>query len=193
LEVNAQTTVEIPPKGAAGGSEPRNGAERGSRAQLSQLALQLHAREVYCREIERALVTAHGKIRGQAFRIAELHAELGQRQIDTPQRQIDTPEPQIDRPEPHAHKLQPSQTPVQSPSVAPVQHDDLRRIRGIGPRFAQRLAALGVTSFDTIADWSAADVARIAKQLGVTPERLTRDWIKQARALKKPQRRKRVR
>jgi predicted flap endonuclease-1-like 5' DNA nuclease len=153
LEVNAQTTVEIPPSQSARTAGESDAAEISARQQLARLAIQMHAREVYCQEIERALVAAAGRVRGQAFRIAELESELQQ-----------------------------TGTALAARSE---QRDDLRRIRGIGPRFAARLAELGVSSFEIVANWSAADVARIAEQLGIRRERITRDsWMKQARALR---------
>jgi predicted flap endonuclease-1-like 5' DNA nuclease len=153
LEVNAQTTVEIPPRGSAPTAAESDAAEISARQQLARLAIQTHAREVYCQEIERALVAAAGRVRGQAFRIAELEYELQ-----------------------HAGTALVSRTE---------QRDDLQRIRGIGPRFAARLAELGVTSFEIVASWSAADVTSMAEQLGIRRERITRDsWMKQARSLR---------
>jgi NADH-quinone oxidoreductase subunit E len=62
---------------------------------------------------------------------------------------------------------------------------DLRRIKGIGPKFAQALAAAGLVDAALIADWSDADIARAASLVGVRPERIVRDdWIGQARALR---------
>ena len=174
LDVNGQATIEIPPPGAAPAAGSGKPSEQTLREKLAQLALQVHAREVYCREIERALVSASGRVRGQAFRIAELEAELLQ----------------------FRSRFLPSDTEVtiELPARRARPTDDLRKIRGVGPRFAARLAALGVTSFETIANWSASDVTNVAKQLGVKRERLTEDsWVKQARALRKPRRRRKAR
>ena len=62
--------------------------------------------------------------------------------------------------------------------------DDLTRIKGLGPKLATLLRALGIARFDQIAGWSEADVARIDAQLGAFQGRIVRDaWIEQARYL----------
>jgi predicted flap endonuclease-1-like 5' DNA nuclease len=64
--------------------------------------------------------------------------------------------------------------------------DDLKLIAGIGKRLEQRLNENGIRTFAKIAAFSSADVARVAKQLGVSPERIAREgWVRQARKLKK--------
>jgi NADH-quinone oxidoreductase subunit E len=73
-------------------------------------------------------------------------------------------------------------SPSPSPGRRPIE---LRRIKGIGPKFAQALAAAGIVDAAVIADWSEADVARAASLVGVRPERIERDdWVGQARALR---------
>lgn len=62
--------------------------------------------------------------------------------------------------------------------------DDLSRIKGLGPKLRARLGELGVTRFDQIAAWSAADLAAIDAQLGTFAGRPAKDnWIEQARLL----------
>jgi len=176
LDVDSTTTVEIAPTGSAPESEAAESgdAEASARDKLTRLALQMHAREVYCHEIERALIAATGRVRGQAFRIAELELELREANSGRPESAADSPRPA-------ARPARP---------VAPAPMDDLRQIRGIGPRFAARLAELGVTTFETLANWNAADITNMAQQLGVRRERITQDsWVKQARALRTPARR----
>lgn len=59
--------------------------------------------------------------------------------------------------------------------------EDLKRIRGIGPAFEQKLQAVGVTSYAQIAAWTASDIERIAGDLGILPARIARDgWIARA-------------
>ena len=55
--------------------------------------------------------------------------------------------------------------------------DDLRRLKGVGPRFAEALAALGFVRFDQIAGLSATEVERLDDQLGAFRGRLTRDRV----------------
>lgn len=62
--------------------------------------------------------------------------------------------------------------------------DDLTRIKGVGPKLADQLRSLGITSFAEIAEWSEADIARIDPQLGRFEGRIARDnWVEQARYL----------
>lgn len=133
-----------------------------------RFARQMYAREVYVQEVQRALAVARGRLRGQAFRLAELEEELRQQPA-----------------------LRSSQRRSKAPAAAlaakrksAIVRDDLQRIRGIGPRLAERLHQLGVASFESVAGWKAQDVERVARKLGVTPERIERaGWVKQARAL----------
>lgn len=62
--------------------------------------------------------------------------------------------------------------------------DDLRRVRGIGPRFESSLLAHGIESWAQIAAWTDADVDAMAKAIGATPERIRREgWVASARRL----------
>ena len=71
-------------------------------------------------------------------------------------------------------------------SAAPAasQSDDLRRIKGVGPKLVTLLSDQGVTSFAQIAAWDDADIDRIDTQLGRFQGRIRRDdWVSQARLL----------
>ena len=57
------------------------------------------------------------------------------------------------------------------------QSDDLTEITGIGPTYADRLAANGVTSFTALA---AADAGELADRINVAESRVT-DWVSQAK------------
>jgi predicted flap endonuclease-1-like 5' DNA nuclease len=62
--------------------------------------------------------------------------------------------------------------------------DDLRKIKGLGPKLVTLLAAQGVTRFDQIAAWNEADIDRIDVQLGTFAGRIRRDnWVEQAKYL----------
>ncbi len=68
---------------------------------------------------------------------------------------------------------------IAEPASGPA--DDLRRIKGLGPKLAALLDDLGVTRFDQIAAWSDADIAEIDAHLGQFAGRITRDaWVEQA-------------
>ena len=86
----------------------------------------------------------------------------------------------------------PAPDPVPVPTAAPApaisaavgEPDDLKRIKGLGPKLATLLAGLGVTRFDQIAAWSDTDIAAIDAHLGQFAGRIVRDnWVEQARLL----------
>ena len=54
--------------------------------------------------------------------------------------------------------------------------DDLTEIKGIGPKYAERLADLGITSFETLA---AADPEAVSNSLDARAR--VEDWIAQAK------------
>ncbi|MDF3853353.1 hypothetical protein [Paracoccus pantotrophus] len=62
--------------------------------------------------------------------------------------------------------------------------DDLKRIKGIGPKISDWLNAQGVTRYDQIAAWDAATVADFAQRLGRMGGRIEADdWVGQAKLL----------
>ncbi|MBL8074385.1 MAG: hypothetical protein JNL29_08435, partial [Nitrospira sp.] len=69
----------------------------------------------------------------------------------------------------------PNSPPKSSKSL---QGDDLKKIEGIGPVFAETLQKLGTRTFIQIARWKPEDVEKIAKKLATDPERIKREnWI----------------
>lgn len=77
--------------------------------------------------------------------------------------------------------------PAPEPATVPTptgQADDLRRIKGIGPKLATLLQQLGVTSYAQIAGWTDADIDALDAKLGAFAGRPRRDnWVEQARLL----------
>ncbi len=73
--------------------------------------------------------------------------------------------------------------------IAPVptqdgKGDDLKLIRGIGPKLETTLKEMGFTSFDQIAKWNDAEVAWVDENLPGFKGRASRDdWVEQAKAL----------
>lgn len=64
--------------------------------------------------------------------------------------------------------------------------DDLKRIKGIGPKLEKLCNSLGVKRWDQIAAWKAADVKEVDGHLGSFTGRIKRDeWVKQAKLLAK--------
>ena len=63
------------------------------------------------------------------------------------------------------------------------QRDDLKRISGIGPKNEDALNALGIFTFQQIADWTPANVDWVEDYMSF-PGRIEReDWIGQAKLL----------
>ena len=56
-------------------------------------------------------------------------------------------------------------------------HDDLCAIKGIGPKFADALHALGFHRFEQLAGLSPTEIERLDPQLGAFRGRITRDRI----------------
>ncbi len=72
-------------------------------------------------------------------------------------------------------------TPLETVGVDPL---DLRQLKGVGVKFADRLAAAGITRMDQIAGWSSADVEVIDGQMGEFRGRIAGDrLVEQARML----------
>jgi len=64
------------------------------------------------------------------------------------------------------------------------QADDLKRIKGIGPKMEQLCNNLGFYHFDQIAGWSAKEVAWVDANLEGFKGRVSRDnWVEQAKLL----------
>lgn len=62
--------------------------------------------------------------------------------------------------------------------------DDLRKIKGVGPKLVTLLASLGITRFSQVAAWTDEDINRIDAQLGTFAGRVRRDnWVEQAKFL----------
>lgn len=64
------------------------------------------------------------------------------------------------------------------------QADDLKQIRGVGPKLETMLHGMGFFHFDQIATWSAAELAWVDQHLTGFKGRASRDnWVAQARTL----------
>jgi predicted flap endonuclease-1-like 5' DNA nuclease len=61
--------------------------------------------------------------------------------------------------------------------------DDLKRIRGIGVLLERRLNAMGVTTYEQIANWTAEDVGTVNTKLEFQGRIERENWIEQARIL----------
>jgi predicted flap endonuclease-1-like 5' DNA nuclease len=63
------------------------------------------------------------------------------------------------------------------------QADDLKRIKGIGVMIEKKLNALGVATYEDIANWTSADIERISEQLDFKGRIQRENWVEQARIL----------
>jgi predicted flap endonuclease-1-like 5' DNA nuclease len=71
-----------------------------------------------------------------------------------------------------------------APAAAISSGDDLKKIKGIGPKLEKLLNSLGVTTYAQIGAWDEAEIDRIDAQLGTFQGRIRRDdWPAQARFL----------
>lgn len=65
-------------------------------------------------------------------------------------------------------------TPVEARDIDPL---DLNQLKGVGPKFVDRLAAVGITRIDQIAGWSQADCAVMDAQMGDFRGRIASDRL----------------
>ena len=64
--------------------------------------------------------------------------------------------------------------------------DDLKKIKGVGPKFEGDLNSKGIYYWRQIAAWKAADVKMVEELIDSIPGRIERDdWVKQAGVLAK--------
>jgi NADH-quinone oxidoreductase subunit E len=77
--------------------------------------------------------------------------------------------------------------PAKPPTLAAARGgkpDDLKQIKGIGPKLEEMLHSMGYFHFDQIAAWTPAEVAWMDENLEGFRGRVTRDeWVAQARIL----------
>lgn len=101
-----------------------------------------------------------------------------------------TPEPEPAEPAPLADEpiaaaapldASPATLAASEPAPADTREDQLTRMKGVGPKLAERLNALGITSFAQIAALSPEEASALDAQLGTFQGRMQRDrWIEQA-------------
>ena len=69
-------------------------------------------------------------------------------------------------------------------AVVPSSGDDLQQLRGIGPKLAAKLRALGITRFEQLAELGPDDLDELAPRLGISRARIERDgWIEAAQEI----------
>ena len=72
------------------------------------------------------------------------------------------------------------------PTLTDSANDDLKLIKGVGPKLESMLNELGIYKFSQIAGWAQKDIDEISTKLGSFKDRISRDdWVKKARKLDK--------
>ncbi|MGF1651018.1 MAG: hypothetical protein ACFCUN_11260 [Hyphomicrobiaceae bacterium] len=64
-----------------------------------------------------------------------------------------------------------------------IEADDLKRIRGVGILIEKKLNALGITTYEQIANWTAEDVEWVSQHLAFQKRIERENWVEQARIL----------
>jgi predicted flap endonuclease-1-like 5' DNA nuclease len=90
-----------------------------------------------------------------------------------------------------APSVEPQPAPPPAPAQGPIaasassaEPDDLRKIKGLGPKMLTLLTSLGVTRYEQIAAWTEADLDDLDTKLGSFAGRPRRDsWVEQAKLL----------
>ncbi|MEZ5912862.1 MAG: NADH:ubiquinone oxidoreductase [Paracoccaceae bacterium] len=124
-----------------------------------------------------------------AFPVEAPSAEPEPAPAPTPAAAVSTPEP---APKPAPKPAQAARPAAAAASSGPELlgkprggvADDLKKIKGVGPKFETVLNKAGVWHFDQIASWSEADIAHVDELLEGFKGRIARDgWVEQARLL----------
>lgn len=123
-------------------------------------------------------------------RKAAARAAVAQVRGETPKQEapkkVAAPAPAAPKPAPTPEPAAPaaSDGPVRMDGPRDGKPDNLKEIKGIGPKLEQLVNSMGFYHFDQIANWSAADVAWVDENLEGFKGRVTRDdWVAQAKIL----------
>lgn len=92
------------------------------------------------------------------------------------------PEPDEPAPE-RSGPPRPSAAMARAALGAGDEADDLRRIKGLGPKLATALQDAGIRSYAQIAAWTPEEAAAMDEKFGARGRVLRDDWVAQARAL----------
>ena len=149
---------------------------QGRDERIAHLNRQLHDLQAERQNLEQVVQTIPGKeeqIDRLQQRLKELRATLREQAVPakTPPTKEGSRQTRPNGAEPNSQGGQPK-------SSKDKREDDLKKIHGIGPAFAQTLYKLGTRTFIQIARWKPDDIEKIAKKLETDPERIKREnWI----------------
>ena len=116
---------------------------------------------------------------------AKLTAEKAPKAKAKPAKKAEAPKA---APKPKAEKKAPAKKPqvLYTDGATDGEPDDLKKIKGIGPKFEGDLNAKGVYYFRQIAAWTPKDIKMVDEIIDSFPGRIERDeWVKQATELAK--------
>jgi predicted flap endonuclease-1-like 5' DNA nuclease len=144
--------------------------------------------EARASELEAALIAARSELDVSQGRIADFDARLATSHVDitAAHERIGQLEAQLHEHEDGEAVVNAFTSPVETPfGTAAADHvDDLKVIRGIGPRMEELLTSLGITSWEQLAALDSEGVAAVDNALGEFPGRIERDeWVAQAQEL----------
>ncbi|MDH3663404.1 MAG: hypothetical protein OEU92_25885 [Alphaproteobacteria bacterium] len=149
----------------------RLGTTENARAQLDRQLKEAQAEHRKAEDQGRSLrADLEARVGERDEKIARLEAALAAR----PATSASAPAAELPR---EAMPPNSAGVPASGPS------DDLTRIKGIGPTLKDKLYGLGITSFQQIANFTPADIARVNEVLDF-PGRIEREqWVEQAKSI----------
>jgi predicted flap endonuclease-1-like 5' DNA nuclease len=188
----------LPPPSGTGPSSipPRTVPSATASFTPEQRALQLSTQLVQARQ---DLASAHADLRNARSERDSLRAELGRArarieeleaaagQAPEPPAPVTLVDPDVEqRLRGRINELEAALSKARSTSSPPpplsAAGEDLKVVKGIGPKFERLLQAEGVTNVQQIAEWTDAETEAFARKLGIKPARIRReDWVGRAK------------
>lgn len=161
-----------------------NRAQKAPEADLDQSVKvkELEAELARVQNEVRDALNLENQLREHKFTIDSYRSKL-----DETRNQLYTERLQSPAPEPAPAPVEKKKAKKSSTKAQKVEsRDDLKLIKGVGPKIEKMLNKLGIHTFAQIAQWNKADIDQMASQLGSFRDRITRDeWVKKAQSLHK--------
>jgi predicted flap endonuclease-1-like 5' DNA nuclease len=130
-------------------------------------------------------ISAEARVRELQTQVVRAKQELVTAQVDlrTARGEADNLRAELAVAKTRIEELEAALKKVQSAPPAAIG-DDLKSIKGIGPKYEKMLRAAGVTGLAAIAAWSESDIDTMADKVGIKAERIRRDdWVGNAKRL----------
>ena len=150
--------------------------ETALRKQLAEAQAECQSAGAALQETRQELNTVRAQLQAAKVRESELQRRLNTVQTRTP----DSPAAQVPHDDqPSASPAPPQVQPEHDPIPPAPAVDDLTRINGIGPAYAQRLHDAGISAFHQVADAAPEELERIIQPAAWQQVDFA-DWSKQA-------------